>query len=138
MQVSTGSWAMGTALIRMIVGCLLIYHGAEVFMPDKMKGYAQWMGGLRYPAPALFAYAGKTAELIGGISLLLGLWVRIFSAPLILTLLLITFTMGHGKIFTDDQHPFVIALLCAVFFFNGAGIWSIDAALHKKSVIQNK
>ncbi len=133
MQLLTTPWPIGAALIRMITGCLLIYHGSELFMPDKMQGYSQWMNDLHYPMPAVAAHAGKAAELLGGISLLLGVWVRIFSVPLILTLLLITFTMGHGKVFTDDQHPFVLALLCLAFFFNGAGIWSIDAAKDKKS-----
>ncbi|TAJ63392.1 MAG: DoxX family membrane protein [Chitinophagaceae bacterium] len=115
------------ASIRIITGVLFIYHGHEVFVPDQMKDYAKWMADLQYPLPALFAYAGKSAELLGGVSLLLGLWVRLFTLPLTLTLLLITFTMGHGKILTDDQHPFISALLCAVFFCLGAGVWSIDA-----------
>lgn len=115
------------ASIRIITGVLFIYHGHEVFVPDQMKDYAKWMADLQYPFPALFAYAGKSAELLGGVSLLLGLWVRLFTLLLTLTLLLITFTMGHGKILTDDQHPFISALLCAVFFCLGAGVWSIDA-----------
>lgn len=97
-----------------------------------MRGYAKWLADLHYPLPALFAYAGKGAELLGGIALLLGVWVRVFTLPLTLTLILITFTMGHGKILTDDQHPFISALLCAVFFCLGAGVWSIDAWLKKR------
>lgn len=115
------------AVIRIITGILFIYHGHEVFVPGQMSGYAKWLADLHYPVPAVFAYAGKTAELLGGISLLLGLWVRVFTLPLTFTLLLITFTMGHGKILTDDQHPFISALLCAVFFCLGAGVWSVDA-----------
>ncbi len=120
------------AIIRIITGALLIYHGREVCMPEQMKGYSQWLGDLHYPIPVLFAYAGKGVELIGGISLLLGLWVRYCMVPLVATLLLITFTMGNGKIFTDDQHPFVLGLLSAVFGITGAGIWSIDTYLAKK------
>lgn len=120
------------AFIRIISGILLIYHGHELLIPDKMNGYTKWLGDLHYPLPALFAYAGKAVELVGGLSLLLGLWVRFCMLPLSATLLLITFTMGHGKIFTDDQHPFILALLCAVFFCTGAGVWSVDAWLQKK------
>ncbi len=121
------------AIIRIITGLLLIYHGREVFIPEQMKGYTQWLGDLQYPKPALFAYAGKGAELVGGISLLLGLWVRYCMLPLVATLLLITFTMGHGNIFTDDQHPFILALLCAVFGVIGSGAWSMDGYLAAKN-----
>lgn len=121
------------ALIRIITGMLFIYHGHEVFVPGQMTGYTKWMADLHYPMPALFAYMGKGAELLGGISLLLGLWVRVFTLPLTITLLLITFTMGHGKILTDDQHPFVSALLTAVFFCLGGGVWSADAWRKKQS-----
>jgi putative oxidoreductase len=120
------------AIIRIITGILFIYHGHEVFVPEQMSGYAKWLADLHYPIPAVFAYAGKTAELLGGIALLLGLWVRVFTLPLTLTLLLITITMGHGKILTDDQHPFISALLCAVFFCLGGGVWSIDAWRKKR------
>ncbi len=126
------SWPKALAIIRMISGLLLIYHGYEVFLPDQMKGYGDWLRDLHYPLPLVFAYAGKAAELLGGISLLFGIWVRWVTIPLIITLLLITFTMGHGKIFTDDQHPFITALLAAVFLCNGAGSWSLDEWLLRK------
>ncbi len=120
------------AFIRVITGILFVYHGHEVFVFDQMKNYTQWLSDLHYPLPAVFAYAGKTAELLGGISLLVGLWVRLFMFPLTLTLLLITFTMGHGKILTEDQHPFLSALLTGVFFCLGSGDWSLDKRLQKK------
>jgi putative oxidoreductase len=133
MKISGAPWPRGLALIRIITGALLIYHGHELLVPAQMKGYTQWLGDLHYPLPAMFAHAGKAAELLGGISLLLGLWMRVFLVPLILTLLLITFTMGHGKVFTDDQHPFVLALLCAVFFCSGPGAWSVDNWIARKN-----
>jgi putative oxidoreductase len=40
--------------------------------------------------------------------------------------------MGEGKIFTDSQHPFLFALLAAVFFFNGPGPWSLDYHFFKR------
>lgn len=120
------------ALIRVITGILFVYHGHEIFVSDQMKNYTQWLSDLHYPLPAIFAYTGKTAELLGGISLLLGIRVRLFMLPLTLTLLLITFTMGHGKILTEDQHPFISALLTGVFFCLGSGEWSLDERLLKK------
>ena len=125
-------YSKGLALIRMIIGLLLIYHGYDVFNTEQMSGNAKWMYDLHYPFPTFFAFAGKAAEFVGGLSLLLGYRVRLFTIHLVVTLLLITFTMGHGKIFTDDQHPFLFALICAVYFFLGSGEWSLDEYMEKE------
>jgi hypothetical protein len=37
--------------------------------------------------------------------------------------------MGEGKIFSDNQHPFLLSLLSLMFFFTGAGRLSIDYIL---------
>ena len=52
------------------------------------------------------------------------------AVALAITMAVICFVMGKGRIFTDDQHPFLFILLAAVFFFLGAGKWSLDHRLH--------
>ncbi len=39
------------------------------------------------------------------------------------------FFVGHGKIWYEDQHPFLFVLLAFVFFFIGGGKWSVDYLL---------
>jgi putative oxidoreductase len=51
--------------------------------------------------------------------------------PLAITMLTVTFGMGHGKVFTDDQHPFLFVLLALAFFFTGPGKWSMDRIISK-------
>jgi putative oxidoreductase len=116
----------GFAAVRIITGALMIYHGVEIFDADKMKGYSNWLNDLKFPAPALMAYLGKGTEFISGLLLLLGLFTRLAALALAITMLLVCFGIGHGKIFTDDQHPFLFVLLAAIFFFTGAGKWSLD------------
>ena len=123
----------GLGLIRIIVGAFMVYHGLEVFLHDKMVGYAQWLSDLHFPAPSTMAYLGKGSELVGGIFLLLGLFTRLAVIPLIITMGVIAFGMGHGKIWMDDQHPFLFMLLCLVFFFYGPGRFSLDKLLFKKN-----
>ncbi len=124
----------GLALVRMITGTLMIYHGLELFDADKLKGYTQWLTDLKFPAPALMAYLGKGAEFAGGILLAAGLFTRFAALLIAITMLVVTFFMGSGKLFTDDQHPFLFVLLGAVFFFTGPGQWSLDHVFftHKK------
>jgi uncharacterized membrane protein YphA (DoxX/SURF4 family) len=121
----------GLLLIRLITGAFMIFHGWEVFSADKMKGYIQWLTDLHFPVPAFMAYTGKTIELISGISLVAGLFTRFMMLPLAITMATVTFGMGHGKVFTDDQHPFLFVLLALAFFFTGPGKWSMDRIISK-------
>jgi putative oxidoreductase len=122
----------GLGLIRILTGLFMVYHGWEVFSADKMTGYQQWLTDLKFPSPALMAYLGKGSELVGGILLTLGLLTRLAVIPLIGTMAVICFGMGHGKIFMDDQHPFLFILLFLVFFFCGPGRYSLDKILFRK------
>lgn len=104
----------------------MIYHGLEVFDTDKMIKYGQWLSDLTFPAPVLMAYLGKGAELAGGILLALGLFTRPAALLIAVAMLTVCFFMGNGRLFTDDQHPFLFVLLAALFFFTGPGQWSLD------------
>ncbi len=123
----------GLLIIRFITGAFMIYHGWEVFGADKMKGYVQWLTDLHFPVPAFMAYTGKTIELISGISLVAGLFTRLMMLPLAITMTTVTFGMGHGKVFTDGQHPFLFVLLALLFFFTGPGKWSMDQLMFQRN-----
>ena len=116
----------GLALVRVTTGILMTYHGYEVFMVDKMDGYHQWLSDLKFPSPAFMAYLGKGAELIGGILLTLGLFTRFAAILIAITMAVVCFGMGDGKFMTNDQHPFLFVLISLLFFFTGAGKYSLD------------
>jgi putative oxidoreductase len=98
----------------------------------QMADYGRWLGELHFPLPHLMAYLGKGSELVGGILLALGLFTRFSCVVLLLTFLAIVFFMGHGQIFTSDQHPFMYVLFCLLYLFNGAGKLSADHLFFKK------
>ncbi len=129
---SKGAWENGLAIVRLIVGIFLIYHGTQAFVTEDMKGYAQWLTDLHVPMPALMPYIGKAAEFLGGLCLALGLFTRIASIVLVLNFTFITFVMGHGKIFTENQHPFLFVLVSMIFLFIGPGRWSLDHRIFNK------
>lgn len=112
----------------------MLYHGLELFDAEKIRGYGQWLSDLNFPAPVLMANLGKGAELAGGILLVLGFFTRPAALLIAVTMLTVCFFMGNGRIFTDDQHPFLFVLLAALFFFTGPGQWSLDHFFftHKK------
>ena len=117
---------VGLALIRVIVGLFLVYHGWEVFDPAQMKTYAAWDTFKESSSPSFLVYLGKGAELVAGILLAVGLLTRVAALITIGTMLYITFFVGHGKFWYEDQHPFLFVLLALVFFFTGGGKWSVD------------
>ncbi|MBD2702376.1 DoxX family protein [Spirosoma sp. BT702] len=123
----------GLMLTRVIVGLLLTYHGWEVFDPVQMNQYAAWDTFKESSSPSFMVYLGKGSELVAGILLTLGLLTRVAALLTIGTLLYITFFVGHGKFWYEDQHPFLFVLLAMVFFFTGPGRWSLDALLEKNT-----
>lgn len=120
----------GLFLIRIIFSIFLIIHGMEVFDPEKMKNYTGWDA---FKTSSWLPYLGKAAEFIAGILLLLGLFTRIACLLTIGTFGYITFLVGNGKFWMEDQHPFLFVLLALVFIFTGPGNFSLDKLIFKKS-----
>jgi uncharacterized membrane protein YphA (DoxX/SURF4 family) len=128
----------GLAVIRIIVGLLMVYHGWEVFDAGKIKGYTEWDFFKKLASPLFVVYLGKSAELLAGILLTIGLFTRAASLVLIATMLYIAFYVGGGKIWYEDQHPFLFVLLGLVYFFSGSGKWSVDELLQGKKKYKQK
>jgi putative oxidoreductase len=123
----------GIALVRIITGILLVWHGWETFNAADMQKYTGWFVERKYSNPAIWAYAGKIAELLAGIGFVLGLFTRLASVAAISAFAGIIFILGDkGKIFQGDQHPFLFILLALVFFFTGPGTLSLDGMFFKK------
>jgi putative oxidoreductase len=123
----------GLAFIRVLVGGFMVYHGWEVFDEEKMNTYLQW-DQFKDTAAVTKIYLGKIAELAGGLLLSVGLWTRVASLLIAVTMFYISFFVGTGKIWYEDQHPFMFVLLALVFFFLGPGKYSLDHLLWDKKL----
>lgn len=122
----------GLAFIRIIVGAFMIFHGWEVFDPGKMEPYLDWDAFKGFSSPSFMVYMGKTSELVAGIFLTIGLFTRLASLVLIFAMLYVSFFVGHGKVWYEDQHPFLFVLLGLVFFFTGPGNFNADRLLFRR------
>ena len=122
----------GVAMVRIIVGALLVYHGQEVFNAQLMKEYMTW-DTFAGPNARLLVYTGKSSELIAGLSLLFGLFTRLGALMTIVVLSYVTFFVGGGKFWYEDQHPFMFVLFGLLFLFTGPGAWSIDRLMFSKT-----
>jgi putative oxidoreductase len=85
------------AFIRVFVGAFMVYHGWEVFNDEKMNTYLQW-DQFKDATAVSRIYVGKSAELAGGLLLSAGLWTRVASLLIAVTMFYISFFVGTGKI----------------------------------------
>lgn len=116
--------AQGYALMRIVVGFLFLWHGAQ-----KLFGIPSALTG---ESPAFITYIAGPIELIGGILIMIGLFTR-WAAFLTCGLMAFAYWVAHG---TNAVLPLqnggeLAALYCFVFLFistQGGGIWSVDAA----------
>ncbi|MEC5145889.1 DoxX family protein [Chitinophaga sp. 212800010-3] len=122
----------GLVFIRVMAGLLIFVHGLGIFSQGHMEGNIAWLTDLHFPAPVLMAYLGKGTELAGGILLILGLLTRPVALALVINMSVITFMMGSGKIFEDDQPPFLFLVLFLFLLVTGGGKYSLDKWLFDK------
>jgi len=122
----------GMASIRIFVGLMMTYHGWEVLDRATMEPYFEWDQLKALPLPAEFmAYVGKSLELVSGICLTIGFLTRIASLFLAINMLFITFYIGNGAFYYQDQHPFLFAIIGLIFFFAGPVKWDVDHKVFK-------
>jgi putative oxidoreductase len=119
-------------VIRIVLGLLTVYHGQEVFQAELMNEYSKW-APFQGSYGKLMVYVGKSCELLAGLLLTAGAYTRIGALFLIGALGYITFFVGQGRFWYEDQHPFMFVLLGVIYLFYGPGAWSVDARLTKKN-----
>jgi uncharacterized membrane protein YphA (DoxX/SURF4 family) len=121
----------GLTMVRLTLGAFLLYHGWEIFDESIINKYLQW-DIFKNSSGKFLVYAGKAGELIAGILFVLGLFTRIASLLTIGVMGYISFFIGNGVIWQNDQHPFLFVLLALVFFFTGPGNFSLDKLIFNK------
>ncbi|MDA0771451.1 MAG: DoxX family protein [Cyanobacteria bacterium] len=86
--------------------------------------------GLHLPFPYLNAVMATGAEALGVISLVLGLKTRIFSLPLMVTMLVAIFMVHFDNGFAAKANgfeiPFYYFIMLSVLLTHGAGKFSLD------------
>jgi putative oxidoreductase len=121
--------ALGTTLLRLIVGTTFIAHGATKLFSFGVTGTAGFLGTIGVPMANLMAPVLIATELGGGILLVLGLLTRWVSLPLAFTMVvaIATVHLQHG-FFLPQGYEF--ALLLGVgsltLALQGAGAFALD------------
>lgn len=121
--------AYGAALLRVSLGVIFLAHSAYlkviVFTVPGTLGFFESLG-----LPAIVAYAVITAEIVGGILLILGIAVR--EAALVLAAVAAGATWAHldaGWLFSNAgggyEYPLFLMITCIVQALVGPGALAI-------------
>jgi putative oxidoreductase len=127
----------GPIALRIPIGITFAAHGAQKlvgwFGGYGLAGTGQWMASIGLEPGYLMALLAGSAELFGGLALIVGLLVRPAAAVLAFTMVVAIFAVhiGNGLFMSNNGYEFGLALLAASasLAISGAGRASIDRLL---------
>ena len=136
--VSTDA-GFSTLVLRLPIAIIFIAHGAQklfgLFGGYGLEATGQWMASIGLEPGYYMALLAGSAELVGGIALLIGLLVRPAAFVLSITMLVAIFSVhfANGLFMANSGYEFALALLAVSvsLIFSGAGKLSLDSLLNK-------
>jgi putative oxidoreductase len=140
--------------LRIMTGLLMIHHGSEGgnlpanFGTPEFQGFVDYIVqpyfGFLPGSPELWSAVHDYAEYVGGILLAVGFLTRPAALSLLVSMMGAVyfhlsavgaqgFPFGHVSNYSYDfEEPVLYALICLMFWFNGAGPLSIDSIIYKQ------
>jgi len=128
-----------THSLSLLLARIVVAYG--FYEPAMMKwreihSVAEWFGSIGIPLPTLSAYLSATTEIIGVLFLVLGLFTRLISIPLmfIMVVAILTVHLSNGFSAGDQgfEIPLYYMLFLFIFFAHGAGKFSLDHLIFEK------
>lgn len=129
--------ASGLLLLRLVVGLLLVGHGAQKlfgwFGGYGPKGTGAWMESVGIKPGVFMAVSAGLMELLGGVLFALGLLTPLAALFITVTMLGAIFKVhGQNGIWATAngyEYPLVLIAVVIGIALTGAGSYSIDAIL---------
>ncbi|MGO4107778.1 DoxX family protein [Paenibacillus sp. YAF4_2] len=127
----------GLLIIRVVIGFLMIGHGAQKlfgwFGGYGLKGTGGWMESLGLKPGVLMAAGAGLTEVVGGLLFGAGLWIEVGAALLIIPMIIAIVKVhgANGLWVTQNGYEYNLVLIAVALgvAFVGAGDISIDALL---------
>jgi len=103
---------------------------------NDIASVATWFGSMGIPFPTFNAYLTASTETVGIVLLMLGLFTRFISLPLMVIMIvaITTVHLGHGFSAANNGYeiPLYYLIFLLIFFSQGAGRFSLDRLLFEK------
>jgi putative oxidoreductase len=129
------------SLVRIAVGLIFLTQGILKYIDPNM-GVVRFTR-IGFPHPYFTAHFVGAFEVLCGILILLGLWTRLVSIPLLVVITTAIATTKIPELFRANQGFWYMvsdartdfAMFCCLIFLIsvGGGSWSVDAALAKRT-----
>lgn len=128
-KYSSGAFSTAMLALRLAVGILMLLHGY-----DKLMHFAQYKNDFLD-----FMGIGKTlslalavfAEFFCSLFLILGLFTRLATIPLIILTCVIIFKVDHGHVSAENEKVVLFLVGYLVLLLTGPGKASVDAMVGK-------
>jgi len=125
------SW--GPLILRLGVGVTFLMHGYPKLFPSGPAGFAGLLRNLAFPAPEFLAWIVGIVEFVGGIAMILGVFVRYVGVLVAIEMLVtsVRVKMAGGVPFispkgTGWELDFLLFMGALALVFLGAGALSLD------------
>ena len=129
----------GPIFIRLIIGSFIIWG-----VQDNILSYAQmlefrdFLAARGVPQPLFAAHLSVYTQLICGLSILFGAFLRLTSIPFIINFIAALLIAHRGDTFRG-MLPALVMLFTGLFFlFHGAGNFSVDELLERRFKTQRR
>jgi putative oxidoreductase len=129
-------WSLPLLIMRLVLA-YGFFHAAKMKWTD-INAIVAWFREAKFPLPLISAYLVASFEALGTLLLILGLFTRLITIPLMFILLVAIFAVHWPNGFEAGDNGFEIPLYYLVMLFTlfimGPGIISVDQTmLGKKS-----
>ncbi|MFT6901811.1 MAG: putative oxidoreductase [Colwellia sp.] len=139
-KLITTNAGLAALALRIPTAIIFIAHGAQklfgLFGGYGLEGTGEWMASIGLEPGYQLALLAGSAELFGGMALLLGLLVRPAALMLSITMLVAIFSVHfvNGLFMSGNGYEFALALLTISIslMFSGAGKLSLDNMLKQR------
>lgn len=130
--------AKSTILIRWIVGAVFLSEGVQKFLFPTIRGAGRFEK-IGLPSPELLGSFVGAVEILCGLLILIGLFTRLASIPLII-IMLVAFATTKSAVFIEKGFWEMLhgsrtdwfMLLGSIFLLiKGGGAWSLDQKIVK-------
>ena len=125
---------VGLAALRIGVATIFIRHGAQKLFGFGLAGVTGAFGHMGVPLPGLFGPLIAFLEFFGGIALLFGLLTRLVALGFVCDMLGAIFIVLFKNGFSHYELEFTLLMASIALVFTGAGAWSVDALIDRRSV----
>lgn len=135
--ITNSTAGFSTLALRLPVGIIFMAHGGQKlfgwFGGYGLEGTGQWMASIGIEPGVLMAFLAGSAELVGGLFILLGLLTRPAAVLLAFTMIIAIASVhiSNGLFMANNGYEFALALLAASvsLALSGSGKVAIDNAI---------